>query len=500
MDRLACVDVPAFPLQLLGKRHPEWRDLPVVVVSEDKPQGVITWVNQRARAARIMPGQRYAHALSLASDLRAGVISEDEIAHGVATLCEELRAFSPDIEPYAEQPGVFWMDASGLERLYGSLRQWAREIDRRLRREGFQSSLAVGFTRFGTYAVARARPGGLTVFEDETIERITARDVSLELLGVSPRLRDALHRLGITTVGEFVRLPAGGLLKRFGKAAHELHELAQGDRWDPLRPKPPPDPAAERLMFDDPEASSDRLLFAIKRGVDALLDKLARRKSALSVLSIDFALDRSDPPRRRDIIRPAEPTLDARMLLRLVHLRLEGDPLGAGVNEIELGVEEVPATREQLQLFAQRPRRDMRAANEALAHLRAEFGNGAVMRATVREGHLPEARYAWEPLEEARLPSPDPGAAERRSLIRRIHLRPFMLPPQEHRFRDDGWLLGSMEQGPVTNVIGPYVVSGGWWVSEVHREYHFAETRRGDCLWVYYDRRRRRWFLQGQVE
>jgi protein ImuB len=34
----------------------------------------------------------------------------------------------------------------------------------------------------------------------------------------------------------------------------------------------------------------------------------------------------------------------------------------------------------------------------------------------------------------------------------------------------------------------------------VHREYHFAETHRGDCLWVYYDRARRRWFQHGAVE
>jgi protein ImuB len=34
----------------------------------------------------------------------------------------------------------------------------------------------------------------------------------------------------------------------------------------------------------------------------------------------------------------------------------------------------------------------------------------------------------------------------------------------------------------------------------VHREYYFAETRKGDLLWMYYDRPRRRWFLQGRVE
>jgi protein ImuB len=179
VDRLACVDLPAFPLQLLCRRHPDWRGLPVVVVTEDKPQGVITWVNEKARAARILPGQRYAHALSLAADLRAGVISDDDVALGVAEVCERLRAFSPAIEPYADRPGVFWLDASGLERLYGSLRHWGREVFGHLREQGWNAALVLGFTRFGTYAVARARPHGVTLFDDEPGERAAARDVPL---------------------------------------------------------------------------------------------------------------------------------------------------------------------------------------------------------------------------------------------------------------------------------------------------------------------------------
>ena len=48
---------------------------------------------------------------------------------------------------------------------------------------------------------------------------------------------------------------------------------------------------------------------------------------------------------------------------------------------------------------------------------------------------------------------------------------------------------------------GPYILSGGWWQgNEVHREYHYARTRGGDLLWIYYDRRRKRWVLQGRVE
>ena len=84
-------------------------------------------------------------------------------------------------------------------------------------------------------------------------------------------------------------------------------------------------------------------------------------------------------------------------------------------------------------------------------------------------------------------------------LVRRILERPQPLP-QRPRHEPDGWMPRGFEQGPVTRMLGPYVVSGGWWNQSRHREYHFAETQKGELLWVFYDRMQRRWYLQGRVE
>jgi protein ImuB len=150
-------------------------------------------------------------------------------------------------------------------------------------------------------------------------------------------------------------------------------------------------------------------------------------------------------------------------------------------------------------MFASKPRRDLRAANEALARVRAELGDDSVVRAVLREGHLPEASFGWERLSQVAMASPRPVRV--RPLVRRLFARPQLLPPQARQVRDDGWLLSGLQHGAVVRILGPYVVSGGWWQQhELHREYHFAELRRGDCLWVYYDRNRRRWFCQGSVE
>jgi len=235
------------------------------------------------------------------------------------------------------------------------------------------------------------------------------------------------------------------------------------------------------------------------------LAALAARAQALAVLGLSLLVDRSNWLREQ--IRPAAPTLDAIQILDLVRLRLESRKLSAGVIEIELNAEGCAATPEQLRLFTERPTRDLEAANRALARLRAEFGDQAVVQAKLKGGHLPEARFSWEPLTRVELPRNDLNRLNglndcptAKMLVRRIAAKPILLPGEPRPTHEDGWLLVGAKYGSIDKLTGPYILSGGWWNREIHREYYFAETRRGDFLWLYYDRRRRRWFLQGWIE
>jgi protein ImuB len=503
--KVACVDLPALPLQLVWRRDPAWRAHPVVVVTEDRPQGVVLWACERARARRVLPGQRYAHALSLCPGLFARVVPDEEITSAVEEIRVALHAQSPAVEA-AAAAGTFWLDGEGLRRIFLKSETesvgatWGQAIALTIAKLGVIGAVVVGFSRFATCAVARAVRKGVVVFATDVDERAAAARVPLARLDIDPRLRDALGRLGVSTVGELVRLPGGGVLERFGSAAHALYQLALGERWDPLVPEPPPEAPDERVLLDDEERDVTRLLFSIKIAVDRLLAKLAARHRAVTALHLELtlrhAVGKTQP--RADCIVPAAPTLDARALIRLCHLRLEGRPPEAGIVAIRVWADDLAATREQLALFAQKPRRDLRAADEAIARVRAELGDDAVVKAVLRDGHLPEARYGWERLTHAKLPAPNPPSV--RPLVRRIHPRPQLLPAQLTNLRDDGWLLIGLESGSVVRLDGPYLVSGGWWATEIQREYHFAETRRGDCHWLFFDRPRRRWFLHGEVE
>jgi protein ImuB len=485
--------VPALPLQLLLRGG---GDGAAAVVDKNKPTGVITFANEGARRLGVLPGMRYAAALSLAPDLHAREVPPAAVAAGVDEVATILRRFSPGVEPAPVdvEPGVFWLDVAGLARLYASADAWAREVRAALAAAGFRAAVVVGFTRFGTYALARSLGGARAVaFARPADETAAARRVPLSRVGIEPRARDDFAKLGVATVGELVALPAPGIARRFGAAARRLHQLAAGKLDEPLTPMAPPEPLVRRIDLDDPEADVDSLTFRGKQLLDPLLPLLARRGEALAELEVRLGLRKEV---RTEIIRPAEPTLDGVQVLGLLRLRLESLALPEGARSIEVEARGQPATTEQLRLWAQVPRRDVRAAGRALARVRAAFGDDAVVTARLRDGHLPEARFAWEPL--ATLAPPSPRPAESRPLVRRIVDKPAPLPPRPPN-EPDGWLLRGVEHGSVARLVGPHLLSGGWWRLEVARDYYFAEMRGGEIFWIYYDRRRRRWFLQGEV-
>jgi protein ImuB len=500
VDRTACIDLPAFPLQILLRMHPDWRQHPAAVVEADTPQGTILWINEKARVAGIATGMRYAAGLSLASGLRAAVVSAREIEDQVSEIAELLRRFTPSVEPGEGEPGVFWLDAKGLTRLFGSLDEWASSLHAEIVRAGYYASVAVGFDRFAAYAVAKERRKGdkkfPVLFKTPADERAAAREVRLDRLALPTAGRDTLLKLGVTTVGQFVDLPLDGVGVRFGPEVRRLHRLASGALTQPLAPEHPDVPAMRRLILDDPELDALRILARIEVEIGPLLDEIGAKGRALAELQIGFRFERLGD--HLESIQPAAPTLVPKTLLELIRLRLQAvKQLPDGVMEIALIARETPAATKQRELFAVKKRRDLEAGAKALARVKAALGDAAVVRAELRDAHLPEASFSWEPM--TALTEAKPRLVDEPRLIRRVYPTPVPLPPSE-RHEPDGWLLRGLEQGPVVKVQGPYLVSGLWWSRPTFREYHYAETKTGENLWVFYDRGKNRWYLQGEVE
>lgn len=484
--RPACACVPALPLQLLVRQHPAWRAHPVAVVDEDRPQGVVQWVNERALRRRILPGMRFAEALALDATLLAGAVDPLAVVAALDEVVEALRAFSPTIETCPTEPGVLWLDARGLEGLFPSLEAWAADVLATLRGLEFTGSVVVGFDRFDAYALARTRRGA-HVLTDADAERRAADRVPLHRIHLDPHLRDTMLRLGVDDVGGLRRLRREDLRARFATAG-----IQQPD----ATPRPLRTPAQARHDLDPGTHGLDRsaLLFLVKQQLAGVSAILATRGQAIAILHLELHLEKGGKALCR--VQPATPTLDAVQLIELLNLRLDTLTLVGEIEGFDLRAEAGAASAEQLQLFGMNQRRDLAAGNRALARLRAELGDDAVQRAHLADGHLPEAQVRWLRCEALRHPEPRPALQQ--TLVRRALTCPLALPHQHAG--PDGWFAGNLNFGPVQNMFGPHVIAGGWWRRAVHRDYHFAETRRGDLLWIFYDRVRQRWCSHGAIE
>ena len=486
--RTACINIRALPLQLLLRSHPEWRGRPVAVVEEEKPLSPVLWLNAAAVRNGIRPGLRYAAALSLDRHLCAGTVSEEELRAAVRQVHGELDRFSPRVEPCGDEPGIFWVDAGGLGWLYGSLENWAGQMHACLSRLELSASIAVGFGRFGTYAVARAKDA-VTVLPSVEAEEAESREVRLLDLQLDPKLRERLDKLAVYTVGDFLALPGERIARHLGAQARALYRFAAGERPMPLQPRALPEPLRARMELDENESDARSLLFRVSQLLAPLLKAAAGRCQAAAALRLAFRQE--DGARRRFRIQAAEPTLAAPVLLELAGLHLETVSFPFPPVALSLEVEGVGVTAENLNLLQENPNRDTGSAMRALARIRAEFGPDSVCTARLESGHLPEARFAWRPFDKLAAASPRPVAV--RSLVRRAHARPRVL---------EG-LPVNWPSPPSPPAPGPppeHLVSGGWWVREVRRDYRIIDTGRGETLWVYYDHRSARWYVQGRVE
>jgi protein ImuB len=481
MVRLACVNLDRFPLQLLLKKHWEWRTLPLAVVTKESPQGTITYVNRTAESCGVLPGMRFATGLAMTSELRAGAVSRWEIDAAVDSLTRCLQLFSPEVEISRDEPGVFWLNAQGLSHLYTTVKRWIDRIRAALKKECFHATVAVGFTRFGSYAAAKSAKGN-RIFSSPEAERNEAFLAALSILPFKPACYERFEKLGLKNIGSFLRLSPEAIRKRFGADVERLYHFAAGDLALPLQPLELSEDraVAKRLLI--PETDSSRLLFHIEQCLTSILSDADRRQELVAQLRLSFKLENGE--RLTEIIHPAAPTRDRAALLELFQIRLEALQLNAGIISLNLSASCVKATNIQLELFKKKPRRDLAKGARAFARIRAVLGNDSVQRAKLENDYLPEKRYSWETIEKPAA-KPPLGTTQPICMVRRALRQPI---PIDHERRD------------LSKLSGPYVISGRWWEKNLHRDYYFAETNRGELLWLYYNRSENCWMISGMVE
>jgi protein ImuB len=186
--------------------------MPTAIVEEQQGIHRILLTDAEARAAGVMPGQAANAALALLPTLQLeerSLLREQQALEGLATWLEQFSSFVS-----IAGHDVLLLEIAGSLRLFGGLRELRQKISKGLRDLGFTASLAIAPTPLA--ATWLARSGRRVCIRDVVNLAPVLRKLPLAHLNWPGGLCEALTGMGVTTVGDCLRLPREGFTRRFG--------------------------------------------------------------------------------------------------------------------------------------------------------------------------------------------------------------------------------------------------------------------------------------------
>ncbi|MBN1298141.1 MAG: DNA polymerase IV [Actinobacteria bacterium] len=223
------VDMDAFFAQIEQRDHPEYKNK-ALIVGGPLNRGVISTASYEARKYGLHSGMPLVRARRLCPDgIYVPVDMEKYLAES-AKIREIFFRYTPLVEVIGCDEG--FLDVSGCERLFGSALDIAKKIKGEIyEKTNLTSSAGIGPNKFlAKLASGLGKPNGLTVLENspEMIEKIRHLPVSF-IWGVGRVTDKSLGSMGIKTIGDLARMPAGFLKDKFGESMGGfMHEMALG--------------------------------------------------------------------------------------------------------------------------------------------------------------------------------------------------------------------------------------------------------------------------------
>ncbi|KAA2258638.1 DNA polymerase IV [Solihabitans fulvus] len=223
------VDMDAFFASVELRKHPELRDVPVVVAG-GSVRGVVLSANYPARVFGVrsaMPVARARRLCPQAVFLPPNSADYREVSTGVMRIFREI---TPLVEPLSLDEA--FLDVGGaLRRLRMTSGEIGQDIRARVLAEhGINCSVGVASVKFvAKLASGMAKPDGMLVVpRGETLAFLHPLPVSA-LWGVGKRTGEHLERLGLETIADVAAAPLARLRRVLGTAAADhLHALAHG--------------------------------------------------------------------------------------------------------------------------------------------------------------------------------------------------------------------------------------------------------------------------------
>lgn len=434
-------------------------------------------VNQQARAAGLLPDQSLADARAICPDL----LSEPQNAVRDSLLLSALRRWADQFSPKVEivQPDALILDVSGIAHLYGGEAELTTAIHDSLTDLHVTARYALADTPMAARAWARYRPPNHPFKSILPVgQAINACD-ALPVEALETDATEALHLLGLRTIGALRGRSSAELAKRFGLRLTDAIDRLIGKCPEPMRAETPTRPFATRMTLPDPIGLIDDVLSVLERIAAPLMTRL--EKDGLGALGFTLAVTCPDKGAHRLHVGFSRPTREIRALVRQMRPKIETLSLAFGADRFRLeaiGVQ--PIQTRQIHLGTEAVIED--SMERLITVVGNRLGFDRIRRPAPSFSHRAEWECVSEQIADNKTAHVWPSPRHHRPLQvfepEYLHILDEGRPPARFEWRRQAYR--------TRETYGPERVAPQWWADNPGRlsDYYTVTTEEGPKLWL----------------
>jgi len=221
------IDGDNFFAELFRLKDPKLRKRPVVI-GHLKSRGSVVAASYEARHSGVSPGITMQQASRFCPDAALVQIDWHLVNQATSVLNSVLAKYSPAIEPVGADAA--FLDYTGCHQLFGPAKDFAQNLQKSIYGE-MSITASIGLSPDKAVSVVACRSAKLGSFQavEPGEERAFLADCPLNWLpGIDSRLNQYFNQLGVTTIGDLARIPAGLLEFLLGNQGKVLALRAEG--------------------------------------------------------------------------------------------------------------------------------------------------------------------------------------------------------------------------------------------------------------------------------
>ena len=209
--------------------YPELRDVPMAVCgSPDNRHGIILAKNEIAKSYGVVTAETIWQAKKKCPGLQTVPPHHDKYRHYSKLINQIYLQYTDQVEPFSVDES--WLDVTASQKLFGSGKQIADEIRKRVRETyGLTLSAGVSFNKiFAKMGSEYKKPDATTVISRENYKDLLwPLDIG-ELFFVGSATAGKLRKCGIRTIGDLASSDRSMIADLLGKHGGEIHDYANG--------------------------------------------------------------------------------------------------------------------------------------------------------------------------------------------------------------------------------------------------------------------------------